>query len=98
MDRPVGFFFMPGFLGASLSRRPCRLADHAAEVAALECRVLVRKNVSLDVAECRFRFALDAVVEGLNDVFLEAAAARMGLDHGTSLGIAVLGIGQAQPI
>src|SRR5258706_5167907 len=63
------------------SRRPGRLADHAAEVAALEGRVLVRKHVSLDVAECRVRLALDAVVEGLHDGFLEVIAARMRMDN-----------------
>jgi hypothetical protein len=46
------------------SRSPSLSADHAAEVAPLEGRVLVRKNVSLAVAECRVRLALDAVVKG----------------------------------
>src|SRR5271156_4468127 len=76
------------------SRRPSRSPDHAAEIAALECRVLVRKHVGLDVAECRVRLALDAVVEGLDDVLFEAFAARIRLPPRFSLGIAVLGIGE----
>src|SRR5271170_5563228 len=80
------------------SRRPSRSPDHAAEIAALECRVLVRKHVGLDVAECRVRLALDAVVEGLDDVLFEAIAARIRLHHRIPLGIAVLGKGEAQYI
>src|SRR3954452_14995 len=49
---------------------PGRSSDDAAKIAACEVRILVRKHVSLDVAECRLRLVLDAVVEGLNDVFL----------------------------
>src|ERR1700682_6308854 len=81
-----------------MSCAPSRSADHATEVAAPEARVLVRKNVGLHVAECRKRFALDAVVEGLDDVFLEIIAARMRLDHRVSLSIAILGVGQAEHI
>src|ERR1700722_13389827 len=80
------------------SRRPSRSADYPAEIAAHEGRVLVLEHVGLDVAECRFGFAFDAVVEGLDDVFLEVVAAWMRLDHGISLGIAVLGIAQAEHI
>src|SRR5882757_5133073 len=84
--------------GKTTSRRPSRSADHVAEVAALEGRVLVRKNVGLDVAEGRIRLALDAVIEGLNDVILEVTTARMRTDHRISLGIAILGIGEAEHI
>src|SRR5580704_16925018 len=76
------------------SRGPRRCADHAAEVAALEGGVLVRKNVCLDVAECRMRLVLEAIVECLDDVFLEVITARMCLEHHVSLRIAVLGIGE----
>src|ERR1700683_534387 len=83
---------------AFTSRRPSRSTDNAAEIAALETGVLIRKNVGLDVAECRVGLVLDAVVEGLDDVLLEAIAARMRLHHRISLGIAVLGIGQTEHI
>src|ERR1700712_4777195 len=77
---------------ARIGVSPGRFADHAAEIAALEARGLVRKDVRLDVAECRVRLALDALVEGLDDLFLEVITARMCPQHRISFGIAVLGI------
>src|ERR1700682_3723245 len=59
----------PNARGPSAS--PGRSANHAAEIAAPESRVLVREHVGLDVAERRVGLVFDAVVERLDDVFLE---------------------------
>src|SRR3977135_2586133 len=75
------------------SAPPGRSADHAAEITAPESRVLVREHVGLDVAECRVGLMLDAVVEGLNDVFLELLGPRMRVHHRFALRFAVAGIG-----
>src|SRR4029077_5248683 len=69
---------------------PRRSADHAAEVASFEGRVLVGEHVGLHIAECSFRFVLDAVVEGLNDLLLEVIGARVGMHDSLALCIAVL--------
>src|SRR6266851_9525651 len=80
------------------SAAPGGAADHAAEVAAMEVRLLVRDHVGLDVAEGRLRLVLDAVVERLDDVFLEMLGTRMGAHHSLALGVAVFGMGQAEHI
>jgi len=49
---------------------PSGSSDDAAEIAAGEVRILIREHVGLDVAEGRLRLVLDAVVEGLDDVFV----------------------------
>src|SRR5258708_14693451 len=67
-------------------------ADHAAEIAAAEVRVLVREHVGVDVAEGRLRLVLVAVVEGLDDVFLETRRTRMCMHYRLALGAALLGI------
>src|SRR5258708_8664768 len=72
--------------------------DHAAEVAGLESRVLVREHVRLDVAEGGVGLVPDAVVEGLDDIFLEVLGTRMRAQDGLALCTAVVGIGQAQDI
>src|SRR5947208_2137892 len=59
---------------------PGGVADHAAEIAARETRILIREHVGLHIAEGRFGLVLDAVVEGLDDVFLEVRAARVCMD------------------
>src|SRR5260370_33440615 len=103
---------MPRFFGSVFYARdrPLRLAakrasfgprgstNHMAEIGALEGRVLVGKNVGFDVAEGRLRLVLDAIIEGLDDVFLEVNAARMRVDNRLSLGIAVFGVGQAEHV
>src|SRR5258707_11296588 len=75
------------------SAAPGGAADHAAEVAAMEVQLLVGDHIGLDVAEGRLRLVLDAVVERLDDVFLEMLGAWMGAHHGLALGVAVFGIG-----
>src|SRR5713101_574907 len=63
-------------------------SDDAAEVAAGEVRILVREHVGLDVAEGRLRLVLDAVVKGLDDVFLEMRSTRMCVHHRLALRVA----------
>src|SRR5260221_76192 len=62
----------------------------------MEVRFLVGDYVGLDIAEGCLRFVLDAVVERLDDVFLEPLGARVGVDCGLTLGVAVFRIGQAE--
>src|ERR1700692_909119 len=73
-------------------------ADHAAEIAAGEVRVLIREHVGVDIAEGRLRLVLVAVVEGLNDVFLETRSTRMCMHHRLALRVAVLGIAYPEHI
>src|SRR6202022_3050008 len=73
-------------------------SDHAAEIAALEVRILVRQHVGLDVAEGCLRLVLDAVVEGLDDVFLEMRRPRMGVHDRIAFRVAILGIAQSEHI
>src|SRR4051812_33468997 len=77
---------------------PSRGADDAAEIGAAELRVLVREDVGLDVAEGRIGLVLDAVVEGLDDVFLEAAGARVCADDGFALGLGELSKSDAEHV
>src|SRR5258708_9365162 len=86
------------FCGEDGSAAPGGAADHAAEVAAMKVRILVREHVGLDVAEGRLRLVLDAVVERLDDVFLEMLPARMGAHHGFALGVAVFSIAHAEHV
>src|SRR5258707_1026421 len=80
------------------SARPGRAADHGAEIAAPEGWVLVREHIGLDVAEGRLGLVPDAVVERLDDVLLEAGGARMRRDDRRALGIAVLGVAEAEHV
>src|SRR5260370_2723927 len=73
-------------------------ADHAAEIDAAEVRVLIREHVGVDVAEGRLRLVLVAIVEGLDDVFLETRSTRMYMHHRLALRVAVLGISYAKHI
>src|ERR1700732_1106966 len=77
---------------------PGRSANHAAEIAAPESRVLVREHVGLDVAECRVGLVFDAVIERLDDVFLEMLGARMRVHDGFAFIVAVCGIAQPQHV
>src|SRR5258707_7173825 len=73
-------------------------ADHAAEIDATEVRVLVREHVGVDIAEGRLRLVLVAVVEGLDDVFLETRITLMCMHHRLALRVAVLGIAYPEHI
>src|ERR1700730_971665 len=77
---------------------PGGAADHAAEIAAPEVRIFVGEHVGLDVAEGGMRLVPDAVVEGLDDFFLETAAARMRLYHRLALRVGEFGGGNAQHV
>src|SRR3982074_2285220 len=77
-------------------RSPGGGADHAAEIAAPEGRILIRKNIGLHIAERRLRLVLNAVIEGLDDVLLEVIRTRVRTYDGLPLRIAVFGISQAK--
>src|SRR5258705_10862332 len=61
-------------------------ADHAAEIPGSEGGILVGENVGLDVAEGRIGLVVDAVVEGLDDLFLEVAGAGVCAGAGRAPG------------
>src|ERR1700720_3183398 len=80
------------------SPAPGGAADYAAEIAAREMRILVGEHVGLYVAEGSVRLVFDAVVEGLDDVFLEAVAARMRPHHRLALRVGEFAIGNTQHV
>src|ERR1700723_3250674 len=95
----VGHCHAPSWLGVPvqrwferLSRLPGGSTDDAAKVSAVKMRFLVREDVSFNVAEGGLGLAMDAVVEGLDDLFLEAGRARVRVDNGFALGVGKLGI------
>src|SRR6202011_1983836 len=88
-------FDSPGWRGLPA---PGGSSDDAAEIAAGEVRILIREHVGLDVAEGRLRLVLDAIVEGLDDVFHEMRSTRMCMHHRLALRVAVLGIAQPEHI
>jgi hypothetical protein len=61
---------------------PVRVTDDGAKIGAVEMRFLIGDHVSLDVTEGGVGLVLDAVVKGLDDVFLERRGAGEGSDHG----------------
>src|SRR5271163_4337249 len=75
---------------------PSGAADHAAEILGPERGVLVREDVGIDGAEGSLGPVVKAVVEGLDDLFLEAAGARMRANPGFALDIGELGIGDTE--
>src|SRR3984957_2266066 len=77
---------------------PRRSADHAAKVASPEASIFVCEHVGVYGAECRLRLVPEAVVEGLDDVFLEATAARVGMNDRLPLRLGVIGIGKPQHV
>src|SRR5882672_2357726 len=77
---------------------PGRGADHAAEIAAPEGRILIRENIGFHIAERRLRLMLDAVIEGLDDVFFEMRCPRMCMHPRLALRIAVLGTAKPEHI
>src|SRR5712671_8198743 len=77
---------------------PGRGADHAAEILGPKRWILVGEHVGLDIAEGRFRFEVDGIVEGLNYLFLEAAGARVDADNGFALGFREVGKSDAEHV
>jgi hypothetical protein len=63
-----------------------------------ERRVLVRQHIGLHVAERRLRLVPDAVIEGLDDLFLEPPLARMQANDRLPHGIVIVGIRQSKHI
>src|SRR6266850_3123482 len=92
-----GRWQLEGFRSQGLPA-PRGAADHAAEIALMEVRILVREHVGIDVAEGRLRLVLVAVVKGLDDVFLETRSTRMCMHHRLALRVAVLGIAYPEHI
>src|SRR5258708_13006165 len=79
-------FFVPSASQAALNARgpsapPGRSANPAAEIAAPEGRVLVRKHVGLHVSECRVGLGFDALVERREDVVIELLRPRLPVHH-----------------
>src|ERR1700729_1418755 len=72
--------------------------DHAAKVASPETRIFVCEHVGIYGAECRIRLVPETVIEGLDDIFLEAAAAWVGANDRLSLRLGVVSIGKSQHI
>src|SRR5260370_34194344 len=77
---------------------PARGSDHAAEILGPERGTLVGEHVGVDSAEGRLRLVVEAVVEGLDDLFLEAAGARVRADHDFALGLRELGKSDAEHV
>ena len=89
--------FVEQFLN-SFSGDPARVADQAAKVATNELGILVRKYVSLDVAEGGLRFLVDAIVERLDNLFFEVGCARILRDNSVSNLVGLLRIGKAEHV
>src|SRR4029077_9796480 len=77
---------------------PSRGADHAAEILGSERGGLVGGSGGVGSAESRLGLVVEAVVEGLDDLFLKAAGARVRADHGFALGLGELGKSDAEHI
>src|SRR6267142_2713499 len=77
---------------------PGRGADHTAEILGPEGGILVGEHVGVDSAEGRLWLAVEAVVKGLDDLFLEAAGAWVRADHGFALGLGELGKSDAEHV
>src|ERR1700731_1599983 len=73
-------------------------AAHAAEILGPEGVILIGEHIGLDVAEGRLGSGMDGVVKGLDDLFLEAAGARVCVDDGFALGLSELGIRNAKHV
>src|SRR6478672_9101513 len=73
-------------------------ADHAAEILGPERGILVGEHIGVDGAESRLGLAVEAVVKGLDDLFLEMAGARVRADHRFALGLGELGKSDAEHV
>src|ERR1700730_9543481 len=77
---------------------PGRAANHAAEILGPEGGILVGEHVGVDSAKGRLGLAVEAVVEGLDDLFLEAAGTGVRADYGFVLGLGELGKSDAEHV
>src|ERR1700720_4937758 len=66
-------------------------ADHAAEILGLKRQILVGEHIGVDSAEGRLGLMVEAVIEGVDDLFLKATGARVRADDGLALGLGELG-------
>ena len=82
--------------GAASLPSPGGCTDHAAKIAAPEEWIFIRENIGFHITEGRLRLVLDAVIEGLDDVFFEMYVPRMGMNYRLALFIAVFGISEAK--
>src|SRR5205807_2937819 len=73
-------------------------ADHAAEILGPEPGVLIGKHIGFDIAEGRLGLVVNAVIEGLDDLFFEAAGTRMRVDNRFTLGIREFGKSDAEHV
>ncbi len=64
----------------------------------VKVRFLVGEDIGLDVAERRRRLVLDAVIECLDNVFLEVLATRVRLHHRLALGGVVLIVSRSEHV
>src|SRR5712671_4876388 len=79
----------------TVSAGPGGGADYAAEILRLERRVLVGEHVRIDRAKGGLGPVPHPIVEGLDDLLLEVARARVSVNHGPALVVRELVIGDA---
>src|ERR1700736_5652755 len=77
---------------------PRRGANHTAEILGPKRGILVGEHVGVDSAEGGLGLVVEAVVEGLDYLFLEAAGARGRADYGFVLGVGELGKSDAEHV
>src|ERR1700674_4467339 len=77
---------------------PLRTADDTAEVQALKLGILVRQYIRLHIAECRLRLVLDAVVEGLDDIFFKMLGTRICGDDCLAISVGKVRVGNSKNI
>src|ERR1700720_3378011 len=71
--------------------------DHAAEILGPGV-ILIGEHIGLDVAKGGLGPGMDGVVKGLDDLFLEAAGARVCVDDGFAFSVGELGKGDPQHV
>ncbi len=77
---------------------PSGSANHAAEVAAAEGRILICEHVGLNVAKCGLWLVLYPVVESLDDVFLEMIGARVCMHDSLAFNVAILSVSETEHV
>src|SRR5271163_4400344 len=73
------------------SAGPGRGADYLTKIYRPEGRILVGEHIGLDIAKGRLGLVVDGVIEGLDDLFLEAARARVCVDDGLAFSVGEFG-------
>ena len=94
-----GVFLKFGYpLGRFDSGWPSGSANHAAEVAAPEGRILICEHVGLNVAKCGLWLVLYPVIESLDDVFLEMIGARVCMHNTLAFTVAILSVSETEHV